>query len=390
MNKKVWLAGRAATVGAHVLSEKIRTVPPRAAADVPTSGVALTPEWLTAVLCRGVPGAKVVSWHSPGGSSGTSERAALRVVYNAAGRAAGLPTELFTKSSASFTQRLLLGGADVLHGETQFFLTFRPEVEMEAPRGYWGAVDEKSWRSIIVLEDIDASKGATFVHPTAPLTRGQVEDVLRNMAAYHGAWWGAPELKVLKTPTDHYNNVADMLDFEARCKVGMERADAVIPAALRGRADRLWAGTKEGLRTCTDDLPTTLLHGDSHAGQTYITADGAMGITDWQVVMRGGWSYDVAYFISSACRPEDRRAWERDLLEHYLEHLAAAGGEAPDIDEAMLRYRQSLFYPLSAWTFTIGRAWYQPKMQPDEISLAIIERIATAIDDLDAFAAVGV
>ena len=56
----------------------------------------------------------------------------------------------------------------------------------------------------------------------------------------------------------------------------------------------------------------------------------------------------------------------------------------------MLRYRQSMFYPLSAWTFTIGRAWYQPKMQPDEISLAIIERISSAIDDLDCFDALGV
>lgn len=390
MHKKLWLAGRAVTVGAHVVAEKIRPVPPRTSGDVPRNGVTLTPEWLTAVLCQGVPGAEVVAWHSPGGSSGTSERAALRVEYNAAGAAAGLPTELFTKSSASFTQRLLLGGADVLSGETHFFMTFRSKVDMEAPKGFWGAVDEKSWRSIIVLEDIAASKGATFVQPTAPLSRSQVEDVLRNMAAYHGAWWDSPELKVLKTPTDHYDNVAGMLDFEARCKVGMERAAAVIPKRIVGQADRLWAGTQEGLRICTDDMPTTLLHGDSHAGQTYVTAAGAMGITDWQVVMRGGWSYDVAYFISSACRPEDRRAWERELLEHYLEHLALSGVPAPDLDEAMLRYRQAMFYPLSAWTFTIGRAWYQPKMQPDEISLAIIERIATAIDDLDSFGALGI
>lgn len=390
MPKKLWLAGRAATVGAHVVAEKIRSVPPRRATDVPRNGVSLTPEWLTAVLCRDVPGAAVVSWHSPGGSSGTSERAALRVDYNAAGSAAGLPTELFTKSTASFTQRLLLGSADVLAGETNFFMKFRPAVTMEAPVGHWGAVDERSWRSIIVLEDIAESKGATFIQPTTPLSRSQVEDVLRNMAAYHGTWWDAPELKILKTPVDHYNNVADMLDFEGRCKVGMERARSVIPRALLGQADRMWRGTREGLRICTDDLPTTLLHGDPHAGQTYLTAAGAMGLTDWQAVMRGGWSYDVAYFISSACRPGDRRAWERELLEHYLEHLALAGGVAPPFDEAMLRYRQSMFYPYSAWAFTIGRAWYQPKMQPDEISLAIIERIATAIDDLDCFDALGI
>lgn len=390
MNDKLWLAGRAATVGLHVLAEKVR--PPRlaTATDVPRNGSDLNLDWLTTVLCAGHPGARVTGFSCPGGSIGTSTRTALRVDYNDIGRAAGLPTELFTKTTASYTQRLLLGGADVLNGETHFFLKFRDAVSMEAPQGHWGGVDDASWRSMIMLEDIAATKGAQFVEPTTALTRDQVEDVLRNMAAYHGTWWESPELSILKTPTDHYNNVANMLDMGGRCKVGMERAKSVIPAALYGQADRMWKGTQKGLDICTNVLPRTLLHGDSHAGQTYVTADGRMGLTDWQAVMQGGWSYDVAYFIGSACTPEDRRAWEKELLELYLEELAAAGGKAPDLDEAFLRYRQSLFYPYSAWAFTIGRAFYQPKMQPDEISLAIIERLATAIDDLGCFEAVGV
>ncbi len=51
--------------------------------------------------------------------------------------------------------------------------------------------------------------------------------------------------------------------------------------------------------------------------------------------------------------------------------------------------RQGLFYPYSAWSFTIGRAFYQPRMQPDEISLACIKRVAAAIDDHNSFDAVG-
>jgi len=390
LEHKLWLGRRAATVAVHMIGERFR--PPRLAAstDVPRSGTHLNADWLTAVLCADHPGARVVSFSCPGGSIGTSTRTALRVEYNDVGRGAGLPTELFTKTSAAFSQRLLLGGADVLAGETNFFLTFRPSVDMEAPLGYWGGVDDASWRSMIMLEDIGATKGAEFIEPTTPLSRGQVEDVLRNMAAYHGTWWEAPELSILKTPTDHYNNVANMLDMGGRCAVGMERAKSVIPAALYGHADRMWKGTQKGLDICTNVLPRTLLHGDSHAGQTYLTADGRMGITDWQATMQGGWAYDVAYFIGSACEPDDRRAWEMELLELYLGELAAAGGKAPDLDEAFLRYRQSLFYPYSAWAFTIGRAFYQPKMQPDEISLAIIERLSTAIDDLDCFEAVGV
>jgi hypothetical protein len=390
MNAKLRLAGRAASVGAHMLVEQIRPPRPTTTSDVPRNGLDLTEEWLTAVLCEGHPEAEVTGYESPHGHSGTSTRAALRVRYNAAGRRAGLPEDLFTKTTATYRQRLLLGGADVLWGETHFFMTFRPRVQMEAPRGYWGGVDPQSWRSMILMEDVAATRGAEFIEPTTPLTRAQVEDVLRNMAAYHGAWWQAPELAVLKTPRDHCHNVASFIDMEARCAVGMDRARAVIPPRLHGHADRLWKGTQLSLELATTELPRTLLHGDSHVGQTYITADGRMGLTDWQATLQGGWGYDFAYFVGSACEPEDRRAWEGELLELYLGGLADAGAPAPSFDDAWLTYRQQLFYPYSAWAFTIGRAFYQPLMQPEDTCLAIIARLSAAIDELDSFAALGI
>ena len=54
---------------------------------MPRSATALTAEWLTAVLCRDVPGA-VTELEVLGGSAGTSSRNSLRIRYNAAGRRA--------------------------------------------------------------------------------------------------------------------------------------------------------------------------------------------------------------------------------------------------------------------------------------------------------------
>jgi len=51
----------------------------------------------------------------------------------------------------------------------------------------------------------------------------------------------------------------------------------------------------------------------------------------------------------------------------------------------MLSYRQQSFWPYTAWAFTIGRATYQPKMQPVDTCLAVVRRTAAAIDDLNAF-----
>ncbi len=386
---RLWVAGRAAALGGNVLAEKVRKPRARTATDVPGTAAEITTEWLTSVLCHAAPGAAVTAFTTPGGSSGTSERVALRVTYNDAGRAAGLPEYLFAKLSASLTQRLLLGSVGVIEGETHFFMTFRPKVDMEAPLGYWGAADDRTWKSIVIMEDIAHSKGATFSDPTTHVTRAQIEDLVQNMARYHGAMWEDPALSVLKTPTDHANNVNSFISMGQRCAVGMVRARSVIAPGVYGQADRLWKGTLRSLTLNTDTHPRTLLHGDSHIGQTYITANGRMGLTDWQATMQGGWGYDFAYTVGSACELEDRREWDRELLELYLERLTEHGGKPPTFDDAWMIYRQQLFYPYSAWAFTIGRAAYQPKMQPDERSLAILKRLSAAIDDNRSFEAIG-
>lgn len=390
MNHKLWLLGRAATVGGHVLREKITRPKARSIDDVPVSGDAITCEWLTAVLCRDVPAAEVVSFGTSNGSSGTSTRIAIRVEYNEAGVEAGLPRQLFAKTTTSFSQRLLLGGGKMIDGETRFFMDLRPQVEMEAPRGYWGGFDPASWRSIALMEDVAATRGAVFVEPTAPIARDQIEDLVRNLARLHGAFWKHPAIAPLKTPNYFLAAIRSSIDMKGRCAVGMERAKEVIPGSLYGQSERLWAGIERSLDIATADMPPTLLHGDPHIGQTYVTGGGRMGFVDWQVVMQGGWAHDFAYTVNSGCEPEDRRRWDRELLEIYLAELADSGGEAPSFDEAWLAYRQQSMFAYAAWAFTIGRAVYQPKMQTDATCLTLLRRITTAIDDHDSLGALGI
>jgi hypothetical protein len=114
-----------------------------------------------------------------------------------------------------------------------------------------------------------------------------------------------------------------------------------------------------------------------------------MGVVDWQAGLRGSWAQDVSYIVSSALEIEDRRAWERELLDFYLEHLIAAGGEAIPPEDAWSAYRAGLFYPYFAWVYTIGRSRLQPNFQPEDVSLTMIKRISAAIDDLEALRSVG-
>lgn len=376
--------------GRHFLLERISSPRVNGPADVPVSGRQITREWLTAVLCEGHPGTAIESFRVEDASSGTSTRLRIHVTYNEAGGRAGLPETLFAKTTASFTQRLTLGLADVLEGEPGFFKHLRNDLDIEAPHGYHGAADKASGRSIVLMEDLGETKGATFCTPRTPISRPQIEDLVASMATWHARYWEAPELTVhaswLKQPSDHFHNLDRLIQMRKRSKVGTERAAAVIPNALSPLFDSLYAGLEASLRVA-DEGPQTLLHGDGHVGNTYITSAGRMGFTDWQVVMRGNWAFDYTYTVTTALAVEDRRSWEKDLLSLYLEKLEAAGVKAPDFDAAWLAYRRQTFYPCFAWLYTIGRGPLQPKMQPSETSLSIIERTTNALVDLDSLGA---
>ena len=90
----------------------------------------------------------------------------------------------------------------------------------------------------------------------------------------------------------------------------------------------------------------TLLHGDTHVGNTYYTAGAGAGtrFLDWSAYHFGSCFHDLAYFLSTMMSVEDRRAHEMAVLDHYLDALHRLGG--PRLDRAadpdlMVEYRRS-------------------------------------------------
>ena len=58
-------------------------------------------------------------------------------------------------------------------------------------------------------------------------------------------------------------------------------------------------------------------------------------------------------------------------------------------DEAFLGYRRQIPHALLMWTPTLCHSDLLPHMQSDETSLAMIQRMCAAIDDLDSIGANG-
>ena len=356
---------------------------------LPRSPAEITPAWLTSVLCPRIPGARVLSARPLERSTGTTTRQTLQVEYNEAGAIGELPERVFVKCASSVAQRLMLGLGGLIQGEPRFYGTVRPLLEIEAPTSYFGAADQRSWRSILLLEDVVHTRQARFWNPGTRITRDRMEDLLSTMAVWHGRLWESPLLeRWLKGPDDQLRVIDALLGLADRRAAGSERARRVIPPSLYSRRDDLHEAMRRALKAAARG-PRTLLHGDLHVANTYLTAEGAVGVCDWQVVLQGSWAHDYSYIVATALETEDRRAWERELLALYLECLAARGGPRFSFDAAWLAYRRALFYPYFAWLYTLGRSRLQPSFQPEAVSLALVGRIAAAIDDLDALAAVG-
>jgi len=390
-DSKLKVASQLARIGAHVLNERVRRPRPTSLAEIPPSVEALTPEWLTAALCKGYPGAWVTAVTTDSGSEGSTTRRVLRIDYNEVDRAAGLPTSVFCKSTPKFTSRAVTVPARALEYEALFYDRIRPGIDIEAPIGYYLAVDNRSGRSMFLMEDVATTKGVTFGDPTKHyIDRNRAESIVTTLAMLHGTLWETPrfdgDLATVKDTERWQADVNGMIAFRKRSVIGFDRAEEVFPDEFRRHREDVFDTAMTSL-ALQKSAPTTLVHSDVHSRNWYLLPGGGMGLYDWQIICRGSWAMDVAYALSSALTVDDRRAWERELIAFYADRLHAAGGPSLSFEEAWLTYRQQPFHGLLFWLYTIGAGRLQPAMQPDDVSLTNLERMTNMIVDLDSFAA---
>lgn len=381
---------RTGEIAAHARFDNLLQPKARGAGDVPYSHDAITAEWLTAVLCRNAPGAEILNVVTCGGSVGSSTRHALALTRNRQAIEAGIPERLFVKSTPILMQRLLLGLSKVIYGEVGFYMHFRPQIDIEAPLGYFACVAPRSLRSMILMEDVVVTRGAAFNTQGDAINKEDMADLLGGLARLHAGFWGAtnlaaehPWLRDTRTYLRDNNRLIDMKHWVA---VGTEQAGELVPQALRGRVDDIWAGILACNARAARE-PMTLLHGDAHIAQTYRTKAGRMGLSDWQVLLRGHWAWDVSYIVTTGLETDDRRAWEADLLRHCMAELAAAGGPELTFNQAWDAYRANILYAYAAWAFTIGHNSAVQAVQPEITTERLVQRTAHAIHDLDAVGA---
>lgn len=353
----------------------------------PAAAAELTPELLTAALAERRPGVRVAGLrvveeaHCDTGSASTAARAVLDLEY-ASGGDAGLPRRVVLKTV------LIRPGAPawMYRNEVRFYRQVRPELEIETPAVFAAAFDEASGAFGIVMEDLRL-RAARFPNATGSIGGPELTRLLGHLAELHARFWTSPrfsrDLAWLWTPCS--GRFHDFLRGPGlaflRFQVQRSEYKQALLARLGRSFDELWECLWRAQKILASG-PTTLLHGDTHFGNTYALPGGGAGLLDWQLVGRGRWAHDVTYLLVTALDPEQRRRQERELIAGYLDRLAARGVEPPDADDAWRLYRQS-----AIWGFLIGWMITPVENYGDAILRANLERLTAALEDLETFEA---
>lgn len=333
----------------------------------------LTAEALSRVMGRTVETVTVLD-----GEAGTSSRARLALT------GADVPASVFVKLSAATAATRMLGELARL-GETEarFYGQLAPRLGGGIPRSYGSVFDSVTGRYVVVLEDMTTSP-CQFADTLHPLSVDQMASLMEVLAHVHGAFWGRlpersggrGEFGWLKVPSEESTNLLTPALMKMSARKLADRTAIPIEA---GRF--LWENL-QAASVVVDSGTHTVLHGDSHPGNTYFR-DGSAGLLDWQVVRRGHPSRDLTYTLVLGLPTSERRAAERDLLDVYAKALASAGGPEFDREELWTRYRQAVTYAYVSPLTTAGLGG----MQTEAIAFEGLARAVAALEDLETVAA---
>jgi Phosphotransferase enzyme family len=343
---------------------------------LPLTIEAVTPSWIEAALRHGRPGVGLNGAELVDVQHGTCTKLRFRLDPDVAGRAAGIPELVIVKGGFEPHSRMM----HYMHGhEVHAYADVAPLSPLRSPACWFAGYDEQGQQGIVVLDDLVA-RGVEFCHTQRPLTPDAVAGRLEVLARHHALAWGDPG-RLFPWATGYVEGFdrygAELLTPEVW---GQFTASARGAAASVRFHDLDWM--RRALRQLvrlSDQQPRTLLHGDTHLGNLYVDIDGVPGFFDSQP-HHGPAMCEVAYHITGALDPADRRGQERALVALYRDALRASRVEPPPLEEMMRQY--GCLLAVGYCVFLVNASDFQP----EAINTAYTARFSQAMLDHDTIA----
>jgi hypothetical protein len=334
---------------------------------------ALDPHWLTQALAPVTGGATITAVETVEVIRTVATKVRFTVSFDGArdGREA-----FCLKGLLDVDDNLARGGA-VTVLESDFYGKLAARLPVRVPDCVAAVIDRSAPMAVFIMRDL-IGQGAHFCSALEPFTPDDAAQSLEQLSRLHTG----------RIDLDDYPWIGRRVAQFAR---GELMSLATLQGLLDGpRGESLPARTKNAallmkalgeLALRDERLPAVLVHGDSHAGNIFRTAEGP-GLIDWQVLQRGGWALDVAYHIAAVLPVDVAEANERALLDHYLDTIRGFGGQVPDEEEAWTQYQTSVVYGYFLWSIT-------RRVDP-AITHVFVARLGASVSRHDSYRLLGV
>lgn len=339
--------------------------------DVPTTlEAALDPAWLSAALAgagQGVQSVEVLE---------VIRTVATKMRFAVTFEGQEQPQAFCLKGFLDVDEATAKGGPTTVL-EADFYRDISARITVRTPPHVATIIDRAAPRGIVIMRDL-ITAGARFCSALEAFPADQAAGSLAQLAQLHaapalleGRPWIAPRIASLANAQYVPQPVLqDMLNGP--------RGEG-LPETTRD-AGRLIAAMR-ALAGEDATRPQTLVHGDAHAGNIFVTAEGP-GLIDWQLLQKGSWVLDAAYHINAVCDVAVAEQEERRLLAHYLQIARGLGCAVPGEDEAWAAYRTAVVYGYYLWSIT-------RRVDP-AITNVFVNRLGNAVTRHGSFARLGV
>lgn len=320
---------------------------------IPRTAEEITPEWLASALDRDdIAG---VAIEDAGGTRGFAG-AVLRLRLTVDGRGDHGDETLIAKlPGVDRFDRALAESAYVAYAtEVEWYGALRSRCPVRSPHPYWLGAEADEGRFCLLLEDLGALEEADHVTGASD---EQALDAVSALGRLHAAHWSATDA----LPTRFADRAATPRRAQAAggaLAFGWEHA---VAAYGRLMPDRL-IEARRPLEAALPDLgdtfraAPTLIHGDYKVENLLFDPahqTDRVAVIDWQAAGCGFGAEDLARFLGTSVAPERLRRLERELLEAYLDALAANAVANYTFDDLWHDYRVALLIELGR---TIGGA----------------------------------
>lgn len=282
-------------------------------------------------------------------------------------------------------QRGIADGMNAYEREVKFYTELAARSDLRTVGVHAAMITEDKSNCLIVMDDLSALRQGDRING---MTWDEAVTSVRTLARFHAGWHGSADLEKigeiwypLSTPV--YNVI--LPQFMA---AGWEPCQAHKPDLLNEDLIAFGNDWCDLLPAMQQQLTTspTLIHADWRADNMFLDDQGQLIMIDFQLIGVGSGAYDLGYFICQSLERSVRGGREKELVQIYVDEMAANGVQL-DFDDVWFTFRVAV-----GFCFIYGIVSYaQYELIPGEGQFVVdtlLRRSVEGITDVDAIAAV--